>query len=456
MANEETPTYDSLEACVYSELGQWTVPGAAVGIYQDGKVETYAFGVANVETGQAVRPDTLFQIGSTTKVYTATLVMQLVDEGKLGLDAPVVEYVSELKLADEAARNAITLRQLLSHTSGIEGDRFDDYGLGDDALAKAVAEFHTLGQLSAPGELWSYCNTGFSLAGRIIEKVTKQSWEAVLRERLLKPIGAERSFAFAHEAIAYPVAVGHQQERSKKAIGPVKVARNYALPRAVAPAGAIIASVGDLMKFAALHLDGGTVGVERVLSRRSVETMQTEQTKAANFADAYGLGWALHTMGGERVVGHGGTTYGFQAWLSLLPDKGFAIAVLTNGDRGHRAIKSIQDWALNHYRGVKRTDPPTTKLPATALEAFTGTYENRYAEVVVAAEDGKLRIDTTGKNPETNERETSPPTYVTPIGEREFIVPEGDSEGMRVDFIPGADAKARYIRIGGRLVGRPA
>src|SRR3954464_6807671 len=136
--NSATQVAD-LAGCVYDAMQHWTVPGLALGILHEGQVETHGYGVASLETGQQVRPDTLFQVGSISKVFCATLVMTLVDEGKLDLDTPIVHYLPDFKLADTAAQQAITLRQLLSHTSGIFGDDFEDFGMGDDALARAVA-----------------------------------------------------------------------------------------------------------------------------------------------------------------------------------------------------------------------------------------------------------------------------------------------------------------------------
>ena len=146
---------------------QHKVPGASLGIYAGDEFVEFATGVTNINTNVPVTPNTLFQIGSNTKVYTTTLVMQLVDQGKVDLDAPAKKYVPELKLTDSAAEKAITVRMLLTHLSGIEGDYFDDFGRGDDGLAKYVESFATLGQIYSPGEMWSYCNSGFCLAGLI-------------------------------------------------------------------------------------------------------------------------------------------------------------------------------------------------------------------------------------------------------------------------------------------------
>src|SRR5262245_22703082 len=126
---------------VEEEIARRNVPGLALGVLRDGEVRAWGFGVGSIETLQPVPPETLFQVGSITKVFTTTVVMQLVDEGKLALDAPIITYLPELRLSDDATTRAVTMRHLLTHTAGFFGDRFDDYGVGDDALAKAVADF---------------------------------------------------------------------------------------------------------------------------------------------------------------------------------------------------------------------------------------------------------------------------------------------------------------------------
>jgi len=424
----------------------------AVGVLQNGTVETHGFGITSLETRQPVTPETLFQIGSITKVFTATLVMRLVDEGRLGLDVPIADYLPDLRLADPEAGRAVTLRHLLSHTSGLEGDRFDDYGLGDDALRRAVAEYHTLAQLAAPGELWVYCNAGFCLAGAVVERALDKPFEAALHELILEPLGLTRSFLFAHEAITYPVAVGHRQEPDL----PPEIARPYPLPRAVNAAGGIIGTVGDLLRFAAAHLGDGSLDGTRVLQEASVRAMRVPQTPAANFAEAYGLGWALRTVGGTAVVGHGGSTNGFQAQLTLVPDRGFAIALLTNSGRGSAANRDVEDWALAHYCGLRREDPPPISLPPEALAGFAGHYRQPHADITVSVDGSGLRLETVSKSPLTEKETRHPPRLLAPIGDREFVVVEGEAKSARVDFLPAVHARPPRVRVGGRLADRVA
>jgi CubicO group peptidase (beta-lactamase class C family) len=443
----------TLDECVRAEMARWTVPGVAVGILRDGARELHAYGLASTETEQPVRPDTLFEIGSISKVYTATLIMRLVDEGKVALDTPIITYLPDLRLADAQARETITLRHLLSHTSGLFGDYFDDSGLGDDALTRAVATFATLRQQLPPGALWTYCAApALGLAGAIIERVTGELFETAMRERLFTPLGLERSFYFAHEAIVYPHAVGHLQ--SHPGADEHEVARVYSLPRWVNPSGGVITNANDLLTFAEFHLrDGVTSDGTRLLSAESAQAMRQEQTRAANFAEAYGLGWALRTVGGEQVVEHIGSIRGFQAHLALAPSRSFAIAILTNSSRGLVVCRHMRDWALAQYLGLHEESLTPRQLPDEELSRFAGRYEWPEAgDVTFTVHDGGLARTMTLIGLQGTAEE-HPPDHLLAIGEREFVVvSEGETQDERVDFIFAEDGAPRFARIEGRLV----
>ena len=139
---------------------QHGVPGAALAIGFGGELLDFATGVINVNTGVATTPDSVFQIGSNTKLFTTTLIMQLVDAGDIELDQPVRRYLADFALANRAAADQITVRQLLTHTSGIQGDYFKGFGRGDEAIERLVASLVDIDLVHPPGELWSYCNTG--------------------------------------------------------------------------------------------------------------------------------------------------------------------------------------------------------------------------------------------------------------------------------------------------------
>lgn len=173
------------------------VPGAALGITRvDGIADQTVLvssGVLNTATGVPVTPESVFELGSVTKPMTATVIMQLVDEGKLDLDAPVREVLPELRLADPDLIARVTMRHLLTHTSGFDGDIFDDTGRGDDCLQRYVARLASAAINHPLGATFSYCNTGYVVAGRVIEVLTGRTWDQAVRERLFRPLGMARA-----------------------------------------------------------------------------------------------------------------------------------------------------------------------------------------------------------------------------------------------------------------------
>lgn len=456
MSGEQSANQDDLRARAEEARERWAVPGLAVGVLDDGQATSFGLGVASLETGQPVTANTLFQIGSITKVFTATLVMRLVEDGLLDLDTPVASYLPELRLADDEARRTITLRHLLSHSSGLEGDYFNHvgprYGFGDDALPRAIADFDQLRQLNRPGEVWAYCNAGFHLSAAVIERVIGQKYEAAMRERIFAPLGLERSFFFAHEAIVYPYAVGHNQ--TVPGGDEHEVARVYPRPRCAHAAGAIISTVGDLLRFAAFHISDGQMDGEPLLSPASLAAMRAPQVRAGNFADHYGIGWALQSRGGVTVVSHGGTTNGFQAQLALVPERGFAIAALTNSSRGAAAYREIVDWALEQECGIAREEPAPLDISLSELERFAGNYRSPFTRIAVSVAGHGLRFDVASRNLAQQTETAMPPVFALPTGENEFTVMEGETRGARIDFIPGDAGHPRFVRFGGRLCDR--
>ncbi len=463
MATENKPEKQPLDWAAYTGLAplandllaHWNVPGVAVGILRDGQIETHGFGLANIETQQQMTADHLLQIGSISKVFTTTLVMRLVGEGKLDLDTPVREYLPELELEDATALETITLRHLLTHTSGIFGDFFEDFGVGDDALSKAIAKYGTLRQLTAPGELWSYCNSGFNLAGAVVEKILGVPFEQAMHEQIFQPLGLDHSFFFAAQAIVYPVAVGHVE--TEPGSDEIAISRGYALPRAVNPAGGIISTVSDLLGFARFHMDDGKVGDDQIIPADAIHAMQEIQVKAANFTQSWGIGWDIKDLDGVRVIGHGGTTNGFQARLSVVPSKGYAIATLTDGDSGWAVNAAIGDWALSQHLGLSDPTPEPIELTDAHIATMAGVYESLMAVMTISPDNGSFRINAKTKvNPLSAEERELPASWMKPISDRECIFTGGAAAGMRTDFIIGDDGATRFVRFGGRLYDKVA
>ncbi|GIL29834.1 serine hydrolase [Actinocatenispora comari] len=378
------------------------VPGATLGILRLGEDPVVAHhGVTSVATGVEVRDDTLFQIGSISKVWTATVVMQLVDEGKLELDAPVAEVLPELRLGDPEVAKQVTMRQLLTHTSGVDGDVFTDTGRGDDCVARYVEELAAVGQNHPLGVTFSYCNAGFVLAGRVIEKLTGQTWDQALRERLFAPLGLAHTTTLPEEALLFRAAVGHVAEGDADP----QPAPVWGLPRSMGPAGLITASAADVLAFAAMHLSGGLAADgTRVLGERCAAAMTEHQTDVPDpypLGDSWGLGWIRFGWDGHRLIGHDGNTIGQSAFLRLLPEQGVAVTLLTNGGNTRDLYEDLYREIFAELAGVAMPAPfaPPARPPSYDPGRHVGVYERASARLEVFRADGELRLRHTVTGP---------------------------------------------------------
>ncbi|MCA1673256.1 MAG: beta-lactamase family protein, partial [Actinobacteria bacterium] len=272
------------------------VPGAQVAALVDGDVVDAAAGVLNVATGVPVTTEAVFQIGSITKVWTATLVQQLANEGLLDLDRSLREYLPEFHIADETASATVTTRQLLCHTAGFEGDLFTDTGNNDDAVEKYVGTLADVAQLFPPGDQFSYCNSGYVVLGRLIEVLQGKPFNTVLRERLITPLRLEHVATNIGEAILERPAVGHLQDEP---LAPVQPAPVWSLPPSNAPAGSTLTMrAGSLLAFVQMHL-----------SDTSFSMMRQPQVVVPDLewmCGHWGLGWMLFDYPGGTVIGHDG------------------------------------------------------------------------------------------------------------------------------------------------------
>ena len=437
------------------------VPGVSAGILHDGE-EHYAYhGVTSLENPLNVDESTLFQIGSTTKTYTATVIMRLVDEGRVRLDERVRTYVPEFTVQDEDAAAAVTVLQILNHTAGWAGDFFADTGAGDDALARYVARMAELAQVNPPGTIASYNNAAFSLAGRLIEKVTGTTYEQAVKDLLLDPVGLDESYFFGGDVMTRRFAVGHTlREREDR----VAVARPVLLPRSAAPAGGIWATARDQVRYARFHLGDGTGGGgARVLTGESLELMRvpTFSLEGGALGDAVGISWMIRDAGGVRLVSHGGGTNGQISAFSIVPERGFAVAVLTNSSKGQELQQELVRWALERFLGVSEAEPEPLHLDEAALREFCGAYRSDTSVVEVSAGDARLLVSL-GYTEEGLQQyrtvsdeppEVPPPFAIGLIGDDRYTVLDGPFRGIKGNFVR-RDGRVSGVNLGGRLAVR--
>ncbi len=452
----DTQTFTQLGEFIEQRMAELEVPGVAVGVIHGADQYTAAFGLTSVENPLPVDTATLFQIGSTTKTITGTAAMRLVEQGLLDLDAPVRTYLPGLRLADESVAQRVTLRHLFTHSSGWVGDVFDDTGMGDDALAKMVAQMADIPQLTPLGHIYSYNNAGYYLAGRIIEIVTGETYEAAARRLVLDPLGMTRSFFFPGEIMTYRFAAGHYNTDA----GP-EVARPWPLARNANPVGGLSSSVTDQLRYARFHIgDGTTPNSTRLLSQASMQAMQTPHFPMDSFGAQRGITWELRDIGNVRTVAHGGGTNGHLSAFRLAPDHQFAITVLTNADRGAQLHTEAVQWAFAHFLSAQEPTREPLTLADNQLAAYAGYYQGGLADAEIYVENGGLMLRSipTGGFPlkDSPAAPPAPPVRLALVAETLAIALDPPFKDAKAEFVRDPDGSIGWFHFGGRIRQRRA
>ena len=405
------------------------IPGIGLGLLHRGELLSAGFGVNNVDHPLPITPETLF----------------LVEMGKVELDAPVRNYVPDFQVIDETATAQATVRHLLTHTSGWDGDLYFDTGPGDDALERYVAEMAGQEQLAPPGALFSYNIAGFSLAGRIMEVLTGKNYGDALAELVLDPLGLKRTFVHPIDVMTHRFTCGHLAGDD----GP-EAARPWPLRRSAAPEGGVISSVHDLLQFARFHLgDGQSAGGTRLLSKEIVQQMQSPQVTVWE-NNHRGLSWWLNDIEGVRQIGHGGETLGHVSQFAFTPDHELALVILTNSDQGWSAIGEIQGWVERYFLNVETSEPEAIEAGLEELIPYAGRYYNPFADTELTILDGKLVGEVTYKGAYPTQDSPpipSPPAFtLQKCGHDRLIVMDGSMTGMTLDMIRSEDGKIGWLR----------
>lgn len=437
------------------------VPGAQLAVLDGDEITEVAAGVLSIRTGSPVTPDALFLPGSIGKLYTATLVLRLVEDGLVDLDEPIKTYLPDFEVRDAHARDTVTVRDLLRHASGFDGDVFIDTGRGDDALPKYMQEIVDLPQIAVPGTIWSYSNSGYSILGRLVEVVGETVFETAMKERLLGPLGLEHSVVFPEEVIPHPNAVGHEPDPENP--DALRVSDPWGLYRSCGPMGAsLVASAGDVLRFVRLHLDGGvTADGTRLLSADLVAAAQEPQITLVDdtvLGEAWGLGWILDHFGDVAVIGHDGNSLGQNAFMRVSPEHRFGFCLQTNVESAMSMYRELAAWLFEQRLGVTpRQDPaPLASSVVDDPSRYTGTYE-RSGLIFTIEEVGGAIVATVEVSHAAAEMQSLPPMERLPLVPVEradsFLLelPIADAALLAVFFNPTDEAGApTYLHFGGR------
>ncbi|MFF3090213.1 serine hydrolase domain-containing protein [Streptomyces nojiriensis] len=451
---------DELAAFVEAAAEEFGVPGAAVGVLREGREASASYGVTNLENPQPVDDNTLFHLASVTKTFTATALMRLVAEGRVELDAPVRRYVPELRLADEAAAERITVLNLLNHTAGLDWNLVLG-GDGADTLAGFVVHLPGLPLIAPPCSRASYSQAGYNLAGRVIETVTGLPFEKAMDRLLLEPAGLTNTFFDLDEVMVRRFAVGHTPDGRG---GELRPAQPWASWRAGArgnnPGGGIASSVSDLLRWARFQLGPG----DRVLPAGALRRMteRTVELRASTLGDGLGIGWFLREVDGLRTIGHGGSGNGQSAELLIVPKRDFAVVSLANaGPHGHLFDQAVVRWVLEHYLGAVERDPEPVAYDAARAREVAGRYAIDAMNLDVADDGARLTLAAEIK-PEiraaadTDMPADHPPAaigFLSGTGD-EYVVTDGGLKGQRGTFHRDAQGAVVGVDLAGRLFGR--
>ena len=379
----QTPRLDAatrakLQRIVDQAAAKAGIVGAEVSVILGDQRADFVVGSANVELKLPMTPETVIQIGSATKTINAAMIMTLVEQGKLDLDRPVRTYIPNLRLADSTAAKAITLRQLLSMSSGLDNGPYTKFGGGDEELARYVASLDQLPQAFRPGEGFGYSNAGTSIAGYAATLVSGESWDDLIRKRIFEPAGIHHAVTLAQDLPFQRVAVAHNPAAGGK---PATVRRPWYLTQAQGPAGSTLAmSSHDLASFGGLFIsDGKAADGKQVLSKASVDAMMTPFVKVFSkaYSEKWGIGLEMEHWSGTPVFGHAGGNASGASYLKIFPERKGVLALITNTPIAFaRFTEMIFDgFGAVAFKATRaKLAKPAQPVPVADLDRYVGSY----------------------------------------------------------------------------------
>ncbi len=363
---------ERIDAYIHSRMQTASIPGLALGVvHADQIVYLKGYGIAGMD-GRAVTPQTPFILGSTSKSFTALAIMQLVEAGKIDLDAPVTKYLPWFRTSDVPASAQITVRNLLNQNSGLptyEGRQ----GIANDdqsniALENGVRNLSRV-QMSQPaGQAYEYANENYDTLGLIVQTVSGISYEDFVRSAIFAPLQMSHSAAALSDPAARDIATGYRYWF----FWPVAFDAPY--PRSTTPSGFLISSAEDMTHYLVAQLNGGTYGNNQLLSPQGIDTLHTPGSKISPLS-SYGMGWVIQSQPGSTKIWHNGDVSNFHSNMLLLPDQHIGIVILINVGEFYNStainapIEGVAEILLGK-NPTASTNPPLSIIPQVMLLAI--------------------------------------------------------------------------------------
>jgi serine beta-lactamase-like protein LACTB len=380
-----------LEKLIQSEMTDKGLPALSIALVDDQAVVwAKGFGLADPEKKTPATADTVYRVGSVSKLFTDVAAMQLVEHGTLDLDTPVTEYLSNFRPGDPFG-NAVTLRQLMSHRSGLVrespvGSYLDPT---EPSLAKTVESLNRTKLLYAPETKERYSNAGIAVVGLMLQETQKQAFPRYMAKTLLLPLGMTGSSFEPDPAVKRHLAKGTMWTYH---------GREFPAPTfelGISPAGGLYSSVNDLAQFVKMLHGRGKVGDTMVLRPENLEAMWKNHFAKPEEKAGFGLGFGIGTLDGRRRVGHAGALYGFASELACLPDDKLGVVVVTSRDESNAVTTRIADAALTAMRAAKQEKPlpkplETKPLAPEVARKLAGRYQSGAKYLDLVEWDGRL------------------------------------------------------------------
>lgn len=418
---------DKVDDYVKAEMQRQHIPGTSIAVIKDGKViKAEGYGLANVELNVPARPETVYKIGSVSKQLIATGILQLIQEGKLSLDDKISKFLD----GTPDIWKEITIRHLLTHTSGIvrEAPGFNPLKIQDDA--DVIKTAYDLPLRFAPGEKWEYCNVGYFSLAEIIRKVSGKPWGDYLNEQLFMPLEMNATRTTTIAEIIQNRANGYVWRNNKL--------ENASIYFALRPSGAFLSTVLDLAKLdAALYTD-------KILKPSTLSQMWAPVKLNNGATHPYGFGWELSSVAGHKMVHHGGSLPGFRAQLMRFVDDKLTVVVLTNGDNADPNLIALGIAAL--YIPGLIPERKIAKIDPKILDAYIGQYQVNPSMVFTITREGDKLLLQQGANPEKRE--------LLPESANNFFANE--NRRLTYSFVKDENGQVAYlvVQLEGRERGR--
>ena len=380
----------AIQQLIEHELREKQLPGFSIALV-DGQQIVWAqgFGFADPDHKTLATAETVYRLGSVSKLYTAVGVMQQVERGHLNLDAPVSEYLPEFHPANPF-RNPITLRELMSHRAGLVreppvGSYFDN---SEPKLADVVNSLNATQLVYEPGTHTKYSNAGDAVSGRVLEVVTKQPYAQYLQDSVLRPLQLNQSAFLPLPSVRAKLAKGYMWTYD----GGTFAAPTFEL--GTGPAGNLYSTVLDQAKFLSWLFSGGRGANALVLKPETLAQMLAPQSAGS----AYGLGFALLNVDGIKMVGHRGGVYGFSSEVLAIPEEKLGVVAITNMDNSTEVAWHVAFTALRFLLAARANKPLpplplTTRIPAAEIDRLVGRYEKGTQSIELFQREGKLFVE---------------------------------------------------------------